>query len=78
MIEVWQPRWKDRKVLIARYRIPAGCDFTIKITQSAAKGIYKVTNDLICRSPIEEMKTKTGKLIQMRAVPLDELIRIEE
>lgn len=77
MIEVWQPRWKDRRVLIARYKIPAGQDFKIKITQSAAKGIYKVTNDLVCKSPIEQMKTRAGKFIQMRAVPLDQLERIE-
>lgn len=77
MIEIWEPRWKDRRVLIARYRIPAGQDFEIKIVKSAAKGIYRVTNDLICKSPIEVMKTKTGKEIQMRAVPLDELERIK-
>lgn len=77
MIKIWQPRWKDRRVLIARYRIPAGQDFEIEITQSAAKGIYRVPNSLICKSPIEVMKTKTGKEIQMRAVPLDELERIK-
>ena len=77
MITIWEPRWKDRKVLIARYRIPCGADFEIEIKKSAAKGIYKVTNDLVCKSPIEMMKTKTGRQIQMRAVPLDELERVE-
>lgn len=77
MIKIWQPRWRDRVVLIARYRIPAGRDFEIEITQSTAKGVYKVTNELICKSPIEEMKTKQGKVIQMRAVPLDGLERVE-
>ena len=77
MIEVWQPRWRDRKVLIARYRIPSGSDFTVKISQSAARGLYKVSNELVCNSPIEMMKTKTGKMIQMRAVPLYEMERKE-
>ena len=77
MIKIWQPRWRDRVVLIARYRIPAGQDFEIEITQSTAKGVYKVSNELICTSKIEEMKTKQGKVIQMRAVPLDELERVK-
>lgn len=76
MIVIWQPRWRDRKVLIARYRIPSGQDFEIEIKQSAAKGKYRVTNELVCKSAIESMRTKTGKMIQMRAVALDELERI--
>lgn len=78
MIKIWQPRWRDRVVLIARYKIPSGRDFNIEITQSAYKGIYKVTNEVICRSAIEEMRTKAGKVIQMRAVSLDDLERVEE
>lgn len=78
MIKIWEPRWKDRKVLIARYRIPCGVDFEIEIMKSSAKGIYRVTNELVCKSPIEIMKTKTGKEISMRAVPLDELERVAE
>lgn len=78
MIKIWEPRWRDRRVLIARYRIPAGQDVQIEIVKSAAKGMYRVPNDLICRSPIETMKTKSGASIQVRAVPLDELERIED
>lgn len=77
MITIWQPRWRDRRVLIARYRIPTGCDFNIKITQGAAKGIYRISNELVCKSPIESIKTKNGKTIQVRSIPLDELERIE-
>ena len=76
MIKIWQPRWRDRRVLIARYKIPAGQDFEIEITTGSAKGIYKVSNKLICESPIEPMETKQGKTIQMRAVALDELERV--
>lgn len=77
MIKIWQPRWRDRVVLIARYRIPAGQDFNIEITQGTAKGVYRIKNDLICKSPIESMKTRTGKTIQMRVVPLDEIEKVE-
>ena len=78
MIRILEPRWKDRKVLIARYKIPCGKDFDIEIVKSAAKGKYRVTNDLVCSSPIEGMRTRSGKTIMMRAVPLDELERIED
>lgn len=77
-IKIWEPRWKDRRVLLARYRIPAGQDVQVRIEKSAAKGLYRVPNTLICKSPIEDMKTRTGKTIQMRAIPLDEMERIED
>ena len=78
MIKIKEPRYRDRKVLIARYRIPCGQEFQIEIQKGAYQGIYKISNDLICKSPIEMMKTRTGAEIQMRAVNLDELERVEE
>lgn len=77
MIVIKSPRYRDRTVLLARYRLPCGQDVTVKITEGAYKGIYKVSNDVICNSPIEGMKTKQGKIIAMRAVPLDALERVE-
>ena len=78
MIIIKSPRYRDRTVLLARYRLPAGQDVDVKITEGAYKGVYKVRNDVICKSPIENMKTRNGTLLSMRAVPLDDLERIEE
>lgn len=77
MITIYEPRYHDRVVLIARYKIPCGQDFTIKITKGAYAGEYKVTNDTVCASPIETMKTRSGKQLSMRAVPLDKIERIK-
>lgn len=77
MIIIKQPRYRDRTCLLARYRIPCGQDVRVKILEGAYKGIYKVTNDVICHSPIEGMETKQGKIIAMRAVPLDAMERVE-
>ena len=77
MINIKSPRYRDRTVLLARYRLPCGQDVKVKITEGAYKGIYNVTNDVICKSPIEGMKTKQGKIIAMRAVPLDAMERVE-
>ena len=78
MIKIKEPRYRDRKVLIARYKIPCGTDFRIEIEKGAYKGIYKVSNELVCKSPIESMKTRAGAQMQMRAVSLDELERVED
>ena len=77
MINIKSPRYRDRTVLLARYRLPCGQDVKVKITEGAYKGIYNVTNDVICKSPIEGMETKQGKIIAMRAVPLDAMERVE-
>ena len=77
MIIIKSPRYRDRTVLLARYRLPCGQDVTVKITDGAYKGVYKVSNDVICNSPIEGMETKQGKTIVMRAIPLDAMERVE-
>ncbi len=78
MINIIEPRYHDRCVLIARYKIPAGSDIQVNILRGAYKGVYKVTNDVIIKSPVEGMMTRTGKLMSVRAVPLDKMERIEE
>ena len=77
MIIIKSPRYRDRTVLLARYRLPCGQDVTVKITEGAYKGVYKVSNDVICNSPIEGMETKQGKMVAMRAIPLDAMERVE-
>lgn len=77
MIKIKAPRYRDRSVLIARYRIPCGQDIMLEIKTGAFKGIYKVTNDTICKAPIEGMETKQGKIIAMRVVPIDAMERVE-
>lgn len=77
MIIIKSPRYRDRTVLLARYRLPCGQDVKVKITEGAYKGVYKVSNNTICNSPIEGMETRQGKIIAMRVVPLDSMERIE-
>lgn len=77
MIIIKSPRYRDRTVLLARYKLPCGQDVTVKITEGAYKGVYKVSNDVICNSPIEGMETKQGKTIAMRAIPLDAMERVK-
>lgn len=77
MIKIKSPRYHDRKLLIARYRIPAGADIKVEILTGSYSGIYKITSNTICHSPIEIMRTRNGKSISMRAVSLDDIERLE-
>lgn len=75
MIKIWAPRYHDRKVLVARYKLPCGTGVDLEIQKGACKGFYHASSELIAKSPIESMRTKSGGTIQVRAIPLDELER---
>lgn len=77
-IDIQEPRYRDRTVLLARYRLPAGYDVYVNIMKGAYKGLYIANQDVISEAPIEEMKTRKGKVISMRAVPLDNLERVKD
>lgn len=77
MIEIRAPRYRDRVVLLAKYRLPCGTGVDVRILYGAYKGVYHVSNDVICQSPVEPMTTKQGKQIAMRAVPLDKMERVK-
>lgn len=77
MIEIRAPRYRDRVVLLAKYRLPCGTGVDVRILYGAYKGVYHVSNEVICQSPVEPMTTKQGKQIAMRAVPLDKMERVK-
>ena len=77
MIEIRAPRYRDRVVLLAKYRLTSGQGVDVKILYGSYKGIYHVSYKVIYESPIEQMTTKQGKQIAMRAVPLDKMERVE-
>ena len=72
MIEIWQPKWKDRTVLIACYKVGDG-DVFIRFTKTPSmQGTYVVSNDIVKGSDV----VTNGKL-RCYAVPLDELRRVD-
>ncbi len=77
MIKIRSPRYRDHVVLLAVYHLIPGNDIDIKIEHGAYKGVYHITNEAICESPIEPMTTKRGKQIAMRAVSLDKMERVK-
>lgn len=76
-INIKEPRYRDMTVLVARFRLPPAQDVEIEIEKGARKGFYRAKSEVICSSPIEFMKTKNGRKLEMRAIPLSKLERIE-
>lgn len=78
MIDIWEPRYHDKKVLVANYRIPSRGDIDIKISKGYYAGKYTIARETIANSPIEQMKTKKGGTVDMRVIPIDKLQKKEE
>ena len=78
MIEIGTPRYHDRIVSIAKYKIPAGKDFPMKILKGAYAGTYLVRSNVVEDSNTGFIKSKSGMLVAMKEIPLDRLERIEE
>lgn len=71
VIEIWQPRWKDRKVLIAKYKV--GTHNLIRFTKTKSMpDDYYLSGTTIAKCPIE-----TNGTVDCYAVPMDELEILE-
>lgn len=70
-LEVWQPRWYDRKVLLAKHKV--GTHNKIVFTKAPTlKGAYYLAGTTIKKYKLEHNGT-----IQCYAVPLDVLEALE-
>ena len=76
-IKIWEPRYRDRGCLIARYKIPAGQAIEVEIERGAYKGLYKVQPETIAHSNIESLSTRNGQTISVRVISLDEMEKIK-
>ena len=69
-IEIWQPRWKDRVVLISKYKV--GLHNQIEFTKTKSlPDVYYLSWEDITNSPLE-----TNDKIPCYAVPMDKLKRL--
>lgn len=72
MIEIWQPRWKDRTVLIACSKVREGINL-IRFTKTPSMtGVYQVDSDVIKQCEVQS----NGK-IKCFVVPLYELVEVD-
>jgi hypothetical protein len=71
-IEIWQPRWYDRVVLIARHKV-GGRNYITFTQAPTLPGTYYVAGDEVRTHKLES----NGK-IPCYAVPLDKLHKIDD
>lgn len=73
-IEIWQPRWHDRKVLIAKYKVTQGKNKIIFTKAKQLKDkVFLVDGGVIAKCPIE-----TNGTVDCYAVPLDTVLDGQE
>lgn len=72
-ILVWEPRWHDRTVLIADYRLFEHNEVVIS-HKDFPKPLY-LSKERARQFPLEQMKTKRGGRIAVRVIPIDELVK---
>ena len=70
-IEIWQPRWHDRKILIAKFKVGTHNEITFKKAPSLPETYY-LSGETIRKYPLES----NGK-VACYAVPIDELEVLE-
>jgi hypothetical protein len=69
MIEIWEPRWKDRTALIAKYKVTQGVNEIVFTKAKCLKGkVFTIEGSEIAKYPIESNGT-----IPCYAVPMERL-----
>ena len=73
MIEIWEPRWKDRQVLISKFKVRDGVNY-IKFTKAKCflGKVFKIEGKEIRKCPLG-----TNGKISCYEVPLDLLEEVK-
>lgn len=72
LIDIWQPRYKDRVVLIASYKVKENNKIIFSKAKHLAGKVYYMSGRKIRSYPID-----TNGKVQCYAVPLDDLEPLE-
>lgn len=70
---IWQPRWRDKTVLIAKRVVVEHNLVRFTEAPSLGDGLYYLSGKTIRKYPAESMKTSRGGSILVHPVSLDEL-----
>jgi len=71
VLDIWAPRWKDRTVMLAKYKI--GTHNVVKFSKAKnLTGEYYISGEKVRKFPVED----NGKLA-CYCVPIDELEPLE-
>ena len=74
MIEIWEPRWHDKTVLIAKFKVKPGVNrITFTKWQSMKGKVFDVGGHIISQCP-----TDTNGSIDCYVVPLELIVGKEQ
>ena len=77
MINIWEPRYKDKTVLVMTSRLAPGEDAEIEIEKGHYAGRYHVSADDIANCATEWKESKAGNTNKFTVIPLDKLVKVE-
>ena len=77
MVEVWEPRYHDRTVLVAPWKLTKGKNI-IRVMKGYYQGVYSLDYDEIAQCEKTTIKSKTGGDVEMYCVPISKLILNQE
>lgn len=76
-IEIWQPRWRDKVVLLDTRKIAEHNIINITKAGKSWDGQWYVSGSTVKKYAAEKHPTKSGGSILLHPVPLDELVLYE-
>ena len=77
-IEIWEPRYRDRTVLIAPRHLPKSGPAYVKVTKGSFKGNYEIAEEDWKAGRSDVIRAKNGSTFNVVAVSLDKLKVMEE
>jgi kynureninase len=69
--DIWAPRWRDRTILLAAWRIGEKNKVVMKDTKNFPVPLY-ITGEKASTYPTEEKVAKNGHRFKVRAIPIDD------
>ena len=79
LIQIHAPRWKDRTVLVAKWRVETLNEIEILAARKDGTRYfpskYEITGAELMKYPIHHMTTSNGQTAEMLVVPIDDLVK---
>ena len=76
LFDIIEPRWHDKKVLLANWKI--GEHNVINIRHSSFPNMFYIDGERALSYPTQPIKTKRGTEALMRVIPIDDLDNVIE
>lgn len=76
VIPIQQPRWHDRTILVAKWRV--GDHNEVRVNHSSFKEPLYMSGEKMRKYPIEKKTAKNGQLFEVYVVPISDFMTLSE